>query len=384
MRRALIATAGLVLTLVPAAAQETLLPVPPAQIDSLLELIDAVAVAETVVLDGGAPGERAPGERVLDESELEELRGLVRAAELLDADDLAARARSLLVLARPAGRPSDRQSGLTVGLEPARDDGLIRGSPRHRALVNIVGATGATALVLSGAFHALAERDYRRWTEETDAASGDALFQAWRGYELLSVGLGGGALVTIGGGLPLLYASARPPQRFATPPGREAYTEAEREARLNELYGRRAEIVTTLNRYDERGPRRELVGRIALATGIVGTVASVAMFYVAEELYAEYLDAPYTEDAERLGRRVRTFDALAVGGAGLAAAGFGTAGALAVFTRDRDELAQSLRDVNRRIIEIRNAPPIDVPARGSVQTVLESDEESDGAPEDSR
>ena len=379
MRRALIATAGLLLAIVPVAAQETLLPVAPAEIDSLLELIDAVAAAEAVVLSDGAPERRA-----LDESALEELRGLARAAELLDADDLAARARSLLVIARAADRPGDRRSGPSVPLEPLRDDDLLRGSARYRALVNIVGATGATALALSGAFYALSERDYRRWSEETDASSGETLFQAWRGYELLSIGLGGGALVTIGGGLPLLYASARAPRAYATPPGREAYTETEREAALNELYGRRAEIVTTLDRYDARGPRRELVGRIGLATGIVGAIASTAMFYVAEELYAEYLDAPYTEDAERLGRRVRTFDALAVTGAGLAAGGFGTAAGLAVLTRDRDELAQSLRDVNRRIIEVRNAPSIEIPDRGSVQTVLDSEDGSGGPPEAAR
>jgi hypothetical protein len=313
----------------------------------------------------------------LDDSRIAELRELVRVADALEADDLAARARSLLALASSPERSDGQTPPMQPRLAPPRDDTLVRGGERYHGLMNVLGATGATALALSGAFYALAERDYRRWVSADDAVAGDALFQAWRGYETLSLGLGAGAIVSVGIGIPLLYATAATPDSAATPQLR-LYTETERAARLNELYGERAEIVTALDRYEERGPRRDLTSTIGLATGVVGAITSVAAFYIAEERYGEYLLAPFSADAERLGRQVRLFDAIAVSAGTLSAAGFGVSAGVALLTRDRRDLEAALRDVNRRIIAVRTSAAFEVPDRGSVQTMLDTAPTDDG------
>ena len=362
---------GAVLALVaaPVAAQESFLPTPPGQIETILQLLDAVEAAEAAVLVGDG----------LSEAELEDLEELPRVADVIGAQDLAARARSLLVLARPAVEEAPRQPAVDVPLEPAREDRLARDGDRFRAMTNALAATGGTALVLSAGFYALAERDYQRWLVAPDEASGAALYRSWRAYEVLSLGLGGGALLTAGVGVPLLFAAATPSSAYAVPPAREAYTEEERAARLNELYGQRAQIVTALNRYDQRGPRRELTGTIGVATGVIGSIASATLYYVAEERYQRYLDAPFSDDAERLGRQVRLFDILAASSAGLAAAGFATSASISVLTDDKQELEDALRRVNRRIITVRNAPAIEVPPRGGVQRRLEPEETDEAA-----
>lgn len=351
-------------------ASQSFLPTPPGQIETIIELLDAVEVAEQAVLGDGALGE----------AEIRELEELSRVADTIGAEDLAARARSLLVLARPTRVPVADQPTLGTNLSPARDARLIRGSDRFQTMANILGATGGTAFVLSAGFYALAERDYRRWLDAGSADEGDELFRAWRGYELLSLGLGGAGVVALGVGFPLLYSLASPAAALATPPARAVYSPREAAARLNQLYGERAQIVTALDRYPDRGPDRELARTIGTATGVIGSIASVALFYVAEERYQEYLLAPFSDDAERLGRQVRLFDGFAISSAILAGAGFGTSVGIAVFTEDRDELEAALRDVNRRIVTLRTAAQIEVPPRGSVQRMLEP-EPVDG-PED--
>ncbi|MFW5789342.1 MAG: hypothetical protein ACOCW3_05320 [Spirochaetota bacterium] len=359
MRRSLIVLGFVVI--VPAIVAQDAGPANVEEIDTILELLDAVEAAEAAVLGDGASGQE----------QLDELEELGRIADTIGADDLAARARSLLVLARPGPEPIPDQPDVDVSLDPPRSDRLVRGSERFRTLTNILGATGATALALSGSFYALAERDYQRWLVADSVDEGSNLFRAWRAYDVLSLAVGGATLATFGLGVPLVYAVALPPSSFATPPGRELYTEQERATRLNELYGERAQIVTALNRYDERGPRRELASTIGLATGIIGTITSAAMYYIAEESYQHYLDAPFSDDAERLGQRVLLFDILAMSSAGMATAGFGTTLGIRVLTSDKQELEQELRTVNRRIVSVRSAPSIDVPERGSVQYVLE-------------
>ena len=363
----------LALAAVPGAAQESFLPTPPGQIETILQLLDAVEAAEAIVLAGDE----------LSDAELEELEELPRVADVIGAEDLAARARSLLVLARPAAEQAPRQPPVDVPLEPAREDRLRRDGERFRTMTNILGATGGTALVLSAGFYALAERDYRRWRATPDEATGTALYRSWRAYEVLSLSLGGGALLTAGVGVPLLFGAADAPAAYTVPPAREAYTEEERAARLNGLYGERARIVTALNRYDERGPRRELAGTIGLATGVIGSIASVTLYYISDERYQQYLDAPFSDEAERLGRQVRFFDILAASSAGLAGAGFATSAGISVLTEDKQELESALRRVNRQIITVRTAPAIEVPPRAGAQRRLEPEETDAPSPADS-
>lgn len=364
MTRAGLLLGAIALLAGPIAAQESFLPTPPGQIETILQLLDAVEAAEAVVLAGDE----------LSEEEIADLEELPRVADVIGAEDLAARARSLLVLARPRAERAPQQPAVDVPLEPAREDRLPRDGRRFRTMTNVLAATGGTALALSAGFYALAERDYQRWLVAPDEASGTALYRSWRAYEVLSLGLGGGALLTAGVGVPLLFAAADPPSAYTVPPAREAYTEEERAARLNELYGQRAQIVTALNRYDQRGPRRELTGTVALTTGVVGSIASVTLYYIAGERYQQYLDAPFSDEAERLGRQVRLFDILAGTTAGIAGAGFATSAGISVLTDDKQELEDALRTVNRRIITVRNAPTIEVPPRGGVQRRLEPEE----------
>ncbi|MFW6292861.1 MAG: hypothetical protein ACOC7V_11120 [Spirochaetota bacterium] len=333
-----------------AAAQSSFLPMPPEEIESIIELLDAVDAAELAILGDADP----------TEADLEELGELTRVADTIGADDLAARARSLLVLATADEDEVVEQPVPAIQLGPSSRPGLVRGSDRFSSLSYVFAATGATALVLSGGFYALAERNYRRWLVAADEAAGDELFQAWRGYELLSLGLGGTALVSVGIGIPALYALSVPPASLATPAGRETFTASERDERLLELYAERAGIVSRLEELEERAPRRGLVSTIAMTTGITGTIASVTMFYLAEETYQEYLAAPFSDDAERLGRRVRLFDLIAIVSGSLAAGGFGAHTGLSVLTEDRDELEDALRSVNAEIIELRTQPLIEL------------------------
>ena len=353
IRRAALAFLSVIAIVSSLSAQDSFLPVPPGQIESILQLLDAVDTAELAVLGG----------EELSEADLRDLEALTLVADTIGAADLAARARSLLVLATARERSIVEQPRIDLDLDLGRapDQGIVRGSDRYRSLSYVFAATGATALVLSGGFYALAERNYQAWLFAEDDALGTELFQAWRGYEILSLGLGATALVSVGVGLPILYTLSKPPSSLATPAGRETYTPVERDERLLSLYAERAATVSRLNTLETRAPRRRLVSAIGLATGIVGTITSFTMFYIAEESYQEYLSAPFSDDAERLGRRVKFFDLMAIVSGTLAAGGFGTNVGISVLTEDRAGLEASLRRVNAEIIELRTAPVLDPP-----------------------
>lgn len=347
---ALLVTAG------SAAGQEsasgsTLLPVPPAEIDSLLGLLDAIEAAEAAVLSG----------RELTGSEIDELRELTAVADTFVAEDLGARARSLLFLVETESAAVQPQPALDDPLQPTSGSRLVRGSPEFETFATLLGATGGSALALSAVFYVLAERDYQRWRNETDSATGDELFLAWRSYDILSLSMGGLALLAGGVGVPLLYGLAAEPTFAADPLGRAAYTEDERAAVLAELYAERAELVTRLNLVNERQPARDLVSTIGLASGLVGSVSAFTFFYLAEETFQEYIRSPFTDEAEALGRRIRLFDALAITSATVAAAGFGTTIGIDVFTLNRQELEEELRRINREIVNVRTAPVALVP-----------------------
>ena len=325
--------------------------VPSRQAATLLQLLDAVAELEAAVMDGQGLGLR----------ETEDLEQIIAAADTLGAIDLAARARLLLVVARaPQPRP-EPQPEVTTGLSPARDRTLVRGDDRYRTLSYVLASGAVTSFAFSGVLYALAERDFQRWRTTTDQEQGDELFRAWRGYELLSLGLGGAGVLSAGVGLPLLYHLAREPASLATPPAQAVYTERERQERLLALYTQRGNIVLELNDLDEREARREMASRIGLATGIAGTVASVTMFALAEALYRQYVIAPFSDEAERLGRRVELLDGLGLVSGGLALAGYGTNVGIALLTQDRGQLEDRLRRVNRQIIELRTAPLAELP-----------------------
>ena len=340
----------------------TLLPTPPSEISGLLDLLDALEIAENAVLSDDP----------LPPSQIEELRELSAVADTFAAEDLGARARSLLFLAETRRMPVEEQPGLDVALAPSVDRRLVRGSDAYRTIATIVGVTGGSALALSTLFYVLAERDYQRYLtfdpDLDDATTGDDLFQSWRGYDILGLSMGGVALAA-GVGLPLLFGLADAPTDSAVPLSRASYTPAERRDTLAELYAERAAIVSSLNDLGVRGPRRDLTRTIGLTVGLVGTVTSFTMFYLSEETYQQYIDAPFSADAEALGNRVRLFDIFAITSGTLAAAGFGTAIGVEVTTLNRDELEARLRDINTRIIDVRTAPLIAVPPEGQAAAV---------------
>lgn len=354
MRRApsmVIVAAFVALPLASVGAQSAPGPTGTAQGATLLQLLDAVAEIELAVMD----------RRDIRRQEIEDLEQIASAADTIGAVDLAARARLLLVLTRPETVRPEAPPEVTAGLSPSRDRQLVRGDARYRTLSYVLASGGVTAFGVSGALYALAERDFQRWRTTTDQAEGEELFQAWRGYELLSLGLGGAAVLSVGIGLPLLHHVAVEPASLATPPGQPFYTERERQERLLALYSERGRIVLDLNELDEREARRTLVSRIGLATGIVGTISSVTMFALAEGLYRQYVEAPFSDEAERLGRQVELFDGLALISGGLALAGYGTTVGISTMTQSRTQLESRLRRVNRQIIELRMAPLAELP-----------------------
>ncbi len=318
---------------------------------TLLQLLDAVAEIELAVMDG----------REIGPQRIEDLEQIASSADTLGAVDLAARARLLLLLTRPPTvRPESPTEG-SAGLSPSHDQQLVRGDDRYRRISYLLASGGVTAFGVSGALYALAERDFQRWRAATDQAEGDELFRAWRGYELLSLGLGGVAVFSIGIGLPILHHLAAEPASLATPPGQPFYTERERRERLLALYTERGQIILDLGELDERGARRTVVSRIGLTTGVIGTISLVTMFALAEGLHRQYVDAPFSDEAERLGRQVELFDGLAVISGGLALAGYGTTVGISLMTQSREQLESRLRRVNRRIIELRMAPLAELP-----------------------
>ena len=330
------------------------LPLPPDEIETIIDLLDAVDAVELAVLGG----------RDISPEEQRQIEHLARIGDALGADDLASRARALAVLARPARTPSPGQPELARPLGPSTQDAFVRGGGRFQTLAYTLGVTGATSLVLSATFSVFAERDYQRWVsldEGADPAVGDELFQAWRGYDLLSLGLGGTALLSAGVGLPLLYAFSTPAPGGEMLPVVGPFTAEERDEQLLALYRERADVVDRLNRLDERGAWPDVVANVGTGVGVAGGITAVAMFYVAEELYQEYLAAPFSDQAVALGEQVRLFDLLAIVSAGVSAGGFGTSVLTRALTDDRERLETALRRVNREIVELRTAASFDVP-----------------------
>jgi hypothetical protein len=315
------------------------------EIDTILRLIDAVALAESKIVDGEPIGP----------DDVETLVRLVRIGDAIGAEDVAARARTLITIARPAPQPPPDQQSVETPFPGAPSSNVARDDRAFQTWTTVLTAGGGAALVLSGVMYAIAERDYRAWQESEDEATRGELFQAWRGYELLSLGMGGLATLSLGVGLPLTFGLADPKEAAATPPSREVFTAEERLNHLNELYAARASLVTEIDTLSELEPRRRLVKTIGVTAGVTGVIAAASFFYLAEERYASYVEAPFSSDAERLRRQVRLLDALAVFTGVASMGGFTTAAAIEFATDDREELQRRLTIVNERIIELRTS-----------------------------
>jgi len=351
-RLTLLVLVGLI-PLLALSSQESILPTTPDQIETILELLDAVDAAQIVILD-------TP--EIVTEANLEELRELVVVAETIGAEDLAARTRTLIVLASFRDiAPPPALPPVEGGLELIGEGPIARDTQTFRRWVNVGATAGATALGMSAVFYYLAERNYQQWLAEPDQTAADQLFRAWRGYDYLGLGLGTATLLSVGIGMPLIFAITPPSTTLATPPVTAAFTPAGREAELARLYAERVEIVSKINRLNTREQRRSLMTTISLGVGAAGTIAAGTFFYVASQTYDVYLAATNTADAEALSKRVSLFDALAVIGAGLGGGGFGFAATVSVVTPNRPELERQLERVNAAIIRVRSSHTIDAP-----------------------
>jgi hypothetical protein len=288
-------------------------------------------------------------------ADLATLEELVRVGDAIGAEDVAARARTLVTIARPVAPAPPAQPAAEPPLTGGLPSNVARNDRAFQTWTTVLTATGGAALALSGVMYALAERDYRAWQGSEDEAAREELLQAWRGYEVLSLGMGGLATLSLGVGLPLTFGLADPAEATATPPSREVFTAEERMTQLNELYAARASIVGEINALPELEPRRRLLKTIGITTGVTGAIAAVSFFYLAEERYASYVDAPFSSDAERLRRQVRLFDALAVFTGVASIGGFTTTAAIDFATEDREELQRRLTTINERIIELRTS-----------------------------
>lgn len=340
-----------VLLLAPAAGAQTIpFETPPQEIDTVIGLLDAVVIAEASVL----------GDEPLGDADREDLQTLIRTADILGAEDLAARARVLLSLSRP-GRPDlEPQPELIQPLEPTAEILFRRESATYNTWIGALAATGGTSVALSGIFYGLAERDFRSWLDEADPDAAAELFQAWRGYEILSLTMGGVAIGALGIGLPLVYALSAPPEPQGLPTGQAMFTGEEEGAALQALYAERARLVGAINRLPEVQPTRSLWSTIGLTVGALGGITSVTSFYLAGERWEQYLDAPFSDQAEALGTQVFVFDVIAISAASLSLLGFGTSIGIDLLTEDRRELELQLREINREIVRIRSSEAPDV------------------------
>ena len=334
-------------------AQESILPTPPDQIQTILELLDAVDAAQIVILESP---------ELVTESDLEDLHKLVTVAQTIGAEDLAARARTLIVLVS-FGRaaPPPELPPIQGGLDLSGDAPLARDTQTFRRWVNVGATAGATALGMSAVFYYLAERNYQLWLTETDPPVSDQLYRAWRGYDYLGLGLGAATLLSVGVAMPLVFAITPPSTTLATPPAAATYTPEGREAELDRLYAERVEIVDKLNRLNTREGRRSLMTAISLGAGAAGSVAAGTFSYMAGQTYDLYLAATNSTDAETLGKRVSLFDALTVIGAGIGGAGFGFGATVSLVTPNRSRLERELERVNTAIIRVRASRTIDAP-----------------------
>ena len=348
----LLALFGLV-ALLALSGQESILPTPPDQIETILELLDAVDAAQYVILD-------TP--EMVTASDIEDLHELVAVAETIGAEDLAARTRTLIVLASYGeAAPPPELPPIEGGLELSGDVPLARDTQTFRRWVNVGATAGATALGMSAVFYYLAERNYQDWLTETDPTVSDQLYRAWRGYDYLGLGLGTATLLSVGVGMPLVFALTPPSTTLATPPEAVTFTPAGRETELQRLYAERVEIVDEINRLNSREHRRSLMTTISLGAGAAGTIAAGTFYYVADQTYDRYLASTDSTEAEKLSKRVSLFDALAVIGAGIGGGGFGFAATVGVITPNRPELERELERVNAAIIRVRSSRTIGAP-----------------------
>lgn len=333
--------------------QESILPTPPDQIESILDLLDAVDAAQYVILDSP---------EAVTMSDFEDLRELVTVAETIGAEDLAARTRTLIVLASfGAVAPPPDLLPVEGGLDLTGDVPTARDTRTFRRWVNVGATAGATALGMSAIFYYLAERNYQLWLAEPDQTVADQLYRAWRGYDYLGLGLGTATLLSVGVAMPLVFATTPPSTTLATPPEAATFTPAGRETELQRLYVRRLEIVEKINRMNAQEQRRSLMTTISLGVGAAGAIAAGTFYYAADQTYDLYLAATSTTDAETLGKRLSVFDALAVIGAGLGGGGFGFAATVSLVTSNRSDLERELGRINEAIIRVRTSRTIDAP-----------------------
>ena len=353
MRRALTALLLLSDLLSGLPAQEPFLPLPPEEIETILQLLDAVDAAQITVLENPEQ---------IGDAELAQLRELVKVAEVIGAEDLAARTRTLIVLASfDAGAPRQPLVAVDAPLSTADSAPMARNTDAFRRWVNVGATAGAAALGMSAVFYYLAERNYQLWVNEPPGDSADQLYRAWRGYDILGFSLGTSTLLSVGVALPLVFALTPPAATLATPPEATVFNAAERDAELERLHEERREIVAKLNRLNTREDRRSLMKTISLGVGAAGAITAGTFYYMADATYQRYLDAPTTAEAEPLGKRVSLLDAFAAIGAGLGGGGFGFAATLGVVTPDRRELERSLQQVNESIIRVRASRTIEIP-----------------------
>ncbi len=351
-RVTLLALFGLV-ALLALSGQESILPTPPDQIETILELLDAVDAAQYVVLD-------TP--EMVTANDIENLHELVAVAETIGAEDLAARARTLIVLASfGEAAPPPELPPIEGGLQLSGNVPLARDTQTFRRWVNVGATAGATALGMSAVFYYLAERNYQDWLTEPDPTVSEQLYRAWRGYDYLGLGLGTATLVSVGVGMPLVFALTPPSTTLATPPEAVTFTAAGRETELQRLYAERVEIVDEINRLNSREHRRSLMTTISLGAGAAGTIAAGTFYYAADQTYDRYLASTNSTEAEKLSKRVSLFDALAILGAGIGGGGFGFAATVGVITPNRSELERELERVNAAIIRVRASRTIDAP-----------------------
>ncbi len=344
----LIAAFAFVSIIAAADASPTLLSTPPTEIDTILQLIDVVAAAEEEVLS----------DRSLSDAEVDELRRLARRADDLGAEDLGARTRALLAIARGPATGVDPLPAPRAPLT-TRAPVMRQESPGFRTWSRILSGGAASSIVLSGVFATIAERDYQRWRSETDPTAGEELYDAWRGYEILSLSLGGLAVVAGGVGLPVLFATSTPPRPVPVSPETPLRSELERELRLAELYAERVTIVASLDGIATGGERRAIFMTTGWIAGGVGTIAAVTAFALAEQRYRIYVNAPFSDEAEALRGQVRLLDVVGVVSATTATAGFATGVTLRMITPSRRDLERELQRVNEEIVRVRAARVFD-------------------------
>jgi hypothetical protein len=335
----------LLLSVVPATSQTIVFETPPEEIETVIGLLDAVVVAEAAVLSG----------EPLQEADIQALEALIEIGDVLGAEDLAARTRVLLSLTRPGRAEGEPQPDLIEPLAPVAENFFRRGSTTYDTWIGALTATGGTSLALSGVFYGLAERDFRSWINEGDPDAASELFQAWRGYEILSLTMGGIAVGALGIGIPLLYALSEPAEAEGLPVGQPLFSEAEKEQALADLYRERARLVVSINRLPDVEPTRAFWSTVGLSVGAIAGVTSVTSFYLAGERWEQYIDAPFGDQAESLETQVVVWDVIAISTAVLSVAGFGTTLGIDILTEDRDELELRLREINREIIRIRSS-----------------------------